>query len=244
MKFICKNEKCSKSFTSNDKRRTYCSQSCSSIVNNTKYPKRKKKVQICATCNQPFFARRKDSRFCSSKCHRNRPSAIRFPEERNCITCGKLFSQVAHVKNCSPKCGAQYKYERWIKKWLTGETDGGTGKKHDQAKTRVKRYIKERDKYTCVLCGQKATWNNQPLSLHVDHIDGNNTNNRPENLRTLCPNCHTQTETYCSKQRNKKAEMMKLADMRALEARAARRAGSSPVPGTTEAQPVCRPIFH
>ncbi len=37
------------------------------------------------------------------------------------------------------------------------------------------------------------------LSLHLDHIDGDNTNNTLENLRLLCPNCHSLTSTYCGK---------------------------------------------
>lgn len=54
----------------------------------------------------------------------------------------------------------------------------------------------------CSECGIFPKWNGKPLTIHVDHINGVNTDNRLENLRRLCPNCHSQTPTYCAK--NKK----------------------------------------
>lgn len=56
-------------------------------------------------------------------------------------------------------------------------------------------------KYECSECGI-STWRNKPLTLQLDHINGDNRDNRIENLRLLCPNCHSQTETYCGKNRS------------------------------------------
>lgn len=55
--------------------------------------------------------------------------------------------------------------------------------------------------YKCEDCGLDE-WQNVKLSLHLDHIDGDSFNNLPENLKFLCPNCHSITETYCGKNKN------------------------------------------
>lgn len=51
----------------------------------------------------------------------------------------------------------------------------------------------------CKHCGCGTEWNGKPLSLQIDHVDGNCIDNTPTNLRFLCPNCHSQTSTFGSK---------------------------------------------
>jgi hypothetical protein len=50
----------------------------------------------------------------------------------------------------------------------------------------------------CSICGI-TNWRGQLLSLHLDHINGVGDDHRLTNLRLLCPNCHSQTETYCGR---------------------------------------------
>lgn len=52
---------------------------------------------------------------------------------------------------------------------------------------------------TCSECGLGPSWNDKPLSLQLDHINGIHNDNRIENLRIICPNCHTQTHNFGSK---------------------------------------------
>jgi 5-methylcytosine-specific restriction endonuclease McrA len=52
----------------------------------------------------------------------------------------------------------------------------------------------------CSICGINI-WNQKSINLELDHIDGNRVNHLLSNLRLLCPNCHSQTETYRSKNR-------------------------------------------
>jgi transposase-like protein len=54
----------------------------------------------------------------------------------------------------------------------------------------------------CALCGLGPIWASKPLTLQLDHVDGDIYNNLRENLRLLCPNCHSQTNTFAG--RNKK----------------------------------------
>lgn len=54
----------------------------------------------------------------------------------------------------------------------------------------------------CLQCGI-SVWNGQELILHLDHINGMPNDHRLENLRLLCPNCHSQTHTWCGKNKVK-----------------------------------------
>ena len=53
--------------------------------------------------------------------------------------------------------------------------------------------------YRCAICGNTGKWNGQLLVLQIDHINGDHDDNRLENLRFLCPNCHSQTDTFAGK---------------------------------------------
>jgi 5-methylcytosine-specific restriction endonuclease McrA len=53
----------------------------------------------------------------------------------------------------------------------------------------------------CLECKLGPSWNDKPLTLQVDHVNGIIYDNRPENLRLLCPNCHSQTDTFCKVKR-------------------------------------------
>lgn len=70
----------------------------------------------------------------------------------------------------------------------------------------IKKYILKHNliPYRCSSegCNVNEIWNNKILNLHLDHKNGNNKDNSFHNLRFLCPNCHTQTDTYTAKNSN------------------------------------------
>ena len=53
--------------------------------------------------------------------------------------------------------------------------------------------------WICAECNVGEEWNGKPLVLQLDHINGIFNDHRLENLRLLCPNCHSQTETFSGK---------------------------------------------
>src|SRR5262249_38673380 len=59
--------------------------------------------------------------------------------------------------------------------------------------------------YACQLCGI-GDWRSEPIVLEIDHIDGDWLNNLRENVRYLCPNCHSQTPTYRGRSRRRSLE--------------------------------------
>lgn len=84
------------------------------------------------------------------------------------------------------------------REWIEILVLGAPGTRRIEA-FRLRRALRESGRdYHCEACGLGGEWQGKPLHLEVDHINGHHYDNRPENLRYLCPNCHSQTPTYGS----------------------------------------------
>ncbi|MET9520618.1 HNH endonuclease signature motif containing protein [Streptomyces sp. NPDC002994] len=69
-------------------------------------------------------------------------------------------------------------------------------------RTRLHRALQEIGiPYRCTSCGNTGEWLGQSITLQIDHISGDWLDNRAENLRYLCPNCHALTSTWCRNRR-------------------------------------------
>lgn len=94
-------------------------------------------------------------------------------------------------KFCGNVCHGAYRwYTETVPRIERGECDGPDA---------LKKYLAEKFGEKCFECGLGATWQDKPLTLQLEHTDGNSDNNIPQNLKLLCPNCHTQTEFFGSK---------------------------------------------
>lgn len=66
-----------------------------------------------------------------------------------------------------------------------------------------KRFLIREQGHRCWECNL-TEWRGKPIPLQMDHVDGDPSNDKKENLRILCANCHAQTETFCGKNIGKK----------------------------------------
>ena len=147
----------------------------------------------CKNCTKELT--RKQSKFCSSSCAATYNNKLR-PKKSygTCMQCNNELSRQAR-KYCSTKCQQRYQYERWVESYKLDITIVETKL---NVSSPLRRYITERDGYKCSECNIES-WNDKQLTLEFDHIDGNAHNNHEANCRLLCPNCHSQTDTYKAK---------------------------------------------
>lgn len=114
---------------------------------------------------------------------------------KKCLACSSVLTTKASKKFCAGRCQVEYQYTEYIRDWLSGKVDGSRGK--FQLSLHIHRYLFEKYEYKCSLCGWNAV---NPYTgkspLEIDHIDGNPYNNHVDNLRLVCPNCHSLTSTY------------------------------------------------
>ncbi len=157
----------------------------------------------CLQCNKPIPKNKRYNKFCNRSCAAsfNNKGVVRNGKkhiDRYCLNCNTLIDDKywSNKKFCNSKCCSNYIHKKYIEDWKAGLKDGIVGS--CQTSTHIKRYLNETQENKCLICGLDK-WNNKPLPLILDHIDGHSENNREDNLRLVCSNCDSQLPTYKAK---------------------------------------------
>ena len=171
---ICEAPDCDNEFERHDKRVKFCGHACSARVSNKARAGRRYKT------GEPII-------------------------ERECLRCGSAIKRLAPItaKYCSKTCGAKHRSESYIGRWLLGEESGGHAS--GGLKAFVRTWLIEEAGHRCTSssCSTPGGWGipnpktGKPI-LAIEHLDGNWKNNIRTNLKVLCYNCHTLSETFGS----------------------------------------------
>lgn len=120
--------------------------------------------------------------------------------EKICLWCKEVPLKKNSTKFCCKKHEKAYQYCQRFLDWyhsINSKTEN----------RQIRKYLETINGHICSRCGI-TEWNNKPIVFDVDHIDGDSTNDCPNNVRLLCPNCHSLTSTYSFK--NKKGRYTRM----------------------------------
>lgn len=139
----------------------------------------------------------KRQKFCGRSCSVTYSNKHRKKKEnKRCKNCGAELNSNKKTY-CNAHCQWEYQSNEYIQKWKNGEVDGTIGNGWIDASRRIRKYLFDKYDNRCSRCGwSEINPFTNTIPLEIEHIDGDATNNKEENLTLLCPNCHSLTKTY------------------------------------------------
>lgn len=118
---------------------------------------------------------------------------------KKCLNCSKEFiSTSSKSKYCDKNCEVEYKLKSKYEHYLNNQDE--FCKITDMRF--IKQHILKEQNECCDICQNKNEWNGKLIVFILDHINGDASNNKRNNLRLICPNCDSQLDTYKSKNKN------------------------------------------
>lgn len=170
-------------------------------------------AKTCLNCAKPYMARVYPNRpglFCTTTCSTEygRREAIRKYEENPtaCRHCGTTVPYKRRNFNrifCSGSCRATHtnqlrpKKPKVSKRELARQQETVRFERGEiTTRATLRRHLLRVQDGKCASCPTTTEWEGKSLTLVVDHVDGDASNNLPANLRLLCPNCNSQTSTF------------------------------------------------
>lgn len=182
-----------------------CSRECGikySVSQRYKNQKEKKPNVTCLNCNQEFWLKpslviKQKSYFCSKQCHESGKHLYKRGPSQSTehIFCSVCSERTNSTKGICLLCFQS----KQISDWLAGDNSVTLTKGSNiDTKKFVKEYLIKTRGDACEICGFCEKAPDGRSIIQMDHINGNCHDNRPENLKLLCPNHHAMTPTYGS----------------------------------------------
>lgn len=116
-----------------------------------------------------------------------------------CENCGTEIKNKYNKKFCSVQCIGKYQHKKSYEYFLNNPNNYNSG---GYIPKQYRDFFMNEQNNKCAICGCEPIWNGKEIHFVIDHIDGDVSNNKRENIRMICPNCDSQTDTFKSRNKN------------------------------------------